>query len=405
MEITMIKKILHRIILGTLCFGCCLACASCSQESITPPVSATGNGQVKILYKIAGTSLSRGATEDGWGDEDNDGTDEWHENIINHIDLFVFNSNNKTLFKHIASSGNLNVDAKSEQTFTQNELTYNDVITGNYIYYMVANCEFDDNGIVEGVFTLDDLKEKLTSDLVFNQQQTSFAMDGMIENIPSPTDNTITLSFKLERAAAKIRLSVFSADGTTSIINDCQYQLYNYVEKGTSVLAQSEGYGEQGRESMSSLENANLVYDDSKVVFYSYPNDWFDENKVSEYVDEDGKRNGTWVIDDYVNSTPVLSEKETYILLKAPFEGKDYYYKVPVNYTIYKNNDAISFTDEELKEIHDLYRMKRNHIYNITVTIDREGGITEDKPVTLTNNIAWEVTDWVDRTVTVPDFD
>lgn len=392
----MMKSVLHIISLWAIC----LACASCSQEDISQPVSIDGDGQVKILYKIAGTSLSR-ATEDGWGDEDNNGTDEWHENIINHIDLFVFNSNNKTLFKHIASSGNLNVDAKSVQTFTQNELTYNDVTTGNYIYYMVANCEFDDN-IVEGTFTLEDLKKKITPKLTFNDKQTSFAMDGKIEDAPTPVNNAVTLSFELERAAVKIRLSVFSADGTTSIINDCQYQLYNYVEKGTSVLAESEGYGEQGRESMSSLENANLVYENSKVVFYSYPNDWFDENKVSEYVDEDGKRNGTWVIDDYVNSTPVLSEKETYILLKAPFEGKDYYYKVPVNYTIYKNNDAISFTDEELKEIHDLYRMQRNHIYDITVTIDREGGITEGEAKR--PSLQYNVADYDEEEIDVPTF-
>ena len=153
---------------------------------------------------------------------------------------------------------------------------------------------------------------------------------------------------------------------------------------------------------MSSLENASLIYDDSKVVFYSYPNDWFDENKVSEYVDEDGKRNGTWVIDDYVNSTPVLSEKETYILLKAPFEGKDYYYKVPVNYTIYKNNDAISFTDEELKEIHDLYRMQRNHIYDITVTIDREGGITEGEAKR--PSLQYNVADYDEEEIDVPTF-
>lgn len=380
MEIRMIKKILHRIILGTLCFGCCLACASCSQESITPPVSATGNGQVKILYKIAGTSLSR-ATENGWGDEDNNGTDEWHENIINHIDLFVFNSNNKTLFKHIASSGNLNVDAKSMQTLTQNELTYNDVTTGNYIYYMVANCDFDDNGIVEGVFTLDDLKEKLTSDLVFNQQQTSFAMDGMIENIPSPTDNTITLSFKLERAAAKIRLSVFSADGTTSIINDCQYQLYNYVEKGTSVLAQSEGYGEQGRESMSSLENANLVYENSKVVFYSYPNDWFDESLLDA--------DGTFKEDDIYAQDDLIDEaRQTYIVV----EYKKNTYKVPVNFSIANDNDRTFANDEEeiayIKEIRDkYYRIKRNHIYDIKATIDVEANEIEVNHKILVN--AW----------------
>ena len=142
----MITKTLHIII---ALWAIALACASCSQEDITVPVSK-GDGQVKIVYKVAGTSLSR-APELGWGDEDKDGTDEWHENIINRIDLFVFHNNeNKILFKHISSTGSLGVNAESEQTFTQNELTYNDVTTGDYIYYMVVNCEFDDNDIVEG---------------------------------------------------------------------------------------------------------------------------------------------------------------------------------------------------------------------------------------------------------------
>lgn len=402
MEITMIKKILHRIILGTLCFGCCLACASCSQESITPPVSATGNGQVKILYKIAGISLSR-ATEDGWGDEDNNGTDEWHENIINHIDLFVFNSNNKTLFKHIASSGNLNVDAKSVQTFTQNELTYNDVTTGNYIYYMVANCEFDDN-IVEGTFTLEDLKKKITPKLTFNDKQTSFAMDGKIEDAPTPVNNAVTLSFELERAAVKIRVSV-NDESSKSIIQECQFQLFNYVEEGTSVLSEAEAYGETDRrKSMNALNQYSemLSFKETQVVFYSYSNDWFDEGRVKEYEDDEGNKNGNWVIDNYVSEIPIIDNKQTYILLKAPFEGKDYYYKVPVNYTIYKNNDAISFTDEELKEIHDLYRMQRNHIYDITVTIDREGGITEGEAKQPT--LYYQVADYDEEEIDVPTF-
>ena len=396
MEITMIKKILHRIILGTLCFGCCLACASCSQESITPPVSATGNGQVKILYKIAGTSLSRATEEPGWGDEDNDGTDEWHENIINRIDLFVFNSNNKTLFKHIASSGNLNVDAKSVQTLTQNELTYNDVTTGNYIYYMVANCEFDDN-IVEGVFTLEDLKKKITPKLTFNDKQTSFAMDGMIENTPLPTNNTITLTFELKRAAVKIRLSV--NNNQESIIKNCKFQLFKYVDSGTSVLNEAESYGEiDRRKSMDALEAYNKMtnYENEKVIFYSYPNDWFDESLLNEngtFSDED-----IYAIDDLIDE-----EKQTYILLEAPYGDDSYYYKVPVNFAISKDNDKVSFSKEDIEDLrNNYYRMLRNHIYDITVTIDREGGITEDeavKPV-----LQYEVMGYDETEIDVPAF-
>ena len=41
---------------------------------------------------------------------------------------------------------------------------------------------------------------------------------------------------------------------------------------------------------------------------------------------------------------------------------------------MYENNDKVLFTDAELEEIRDLYRMKRNHIYDITAQIDRRGG-------------------------------
>ena len=213
-----------------------LVCIACSDETAPQPVP-DGSGQLRIAYKIAGVSMSRAEgdedrTEPGWDDG-------WNENKVTRIDLFVFNNDaNKTLFKHVSSIDIIpefeEVEkAQTVQTFEQDKLTYNDIANGDYIYYMVANCDFNDNGIVEGVFTLDDLKEKLTSDLVFNETQTSFAMDGMIENTPPPTNNTITLTFELKRAAVKIRLSVFSADGTTSIINDCNFRLYNYVLKGT----------------------------------------------------------------------------------------------------------------------------------------------------------------------------
>ena len=394
MKLMKAKAIHILMLLAAISFGC----IACSDETAPQPVPDS-DGQLRIAYKIAGVSMSR-ATEDGWGDEDKDGDDEWNENTITRVDLFVFNSDNR-LFRHLDSDDDWTSTSEVDgYTVAETQgLTYTEA-TQDKTYYMIANCPQLENATIS---TLSDLQEiMITPDLVFNaKQKDGFVMDDKGE-LDTSTELTSTLTFNLERAAVKIRLSVFSANGTTSIIDDCQYRLYNYVEKGTSVLAEAETYGEQGRESMSSLENASLIYDDSKVVFYSYPNDWFDENKVSEYVDEDGKRNGTWVIDDYVNSTPVLSEKETYILLKAPFEGKDYYYKVPVNYTIYKNNDAISFTDEELKEIHDLYRMQRNHIYDITVTIDREGGITEGEAKQ--PSLQYNVADYDEEEIDVPTF-
>ena len=404
----MITKILHIII---ALWAISLACASCSQEDISQPVSIDGDGQVKIVYKIAGSSLSR-VTEDGWGDEDNDGTDEWHENIINRIDLFVFNAGGICIH-HIVEDNIGVTDAQQEDSYTNfkkngelTELTYAEVAANknSYTYYMIANCNLDD--IVEGKSTLDDLKAKTTPSLTFNQHPNSFAMDGKLEasEVAATVDEankTATLQFELARAAVKIRLSVFNAVGK-SIIDQCSFRLHNYVLNGTSVLDEEEKnwYGEgsgQTRISESEELNWNTVLNkDNQAVFYSYPNDWFDESLLNEngtFSDED-----IYAIDDLIDE-----EKQTYILLEAPYGDDSYYYKVPVNFAISKDNDKVSFSKEDIEDLrNNYYRMLRNHIYDITVTIDREGGITEDeavKPV-----LQYEVMGYDETEIDVPAF-
>ena len=302
--------------------------------------------------------------------------------------FLIIHGNDETLFKHIALSENLNIDAESEQTFAQNELTYNDVITGDYIYYMVANCEFEDNDIVEGTFTLDDLKKKTTLALTFNTTQTSFAMDGKIEDNPDPVDNVVTLNFELNRAAAKIRLSVVDKDGQ-SIMEQCQFRLHNYILNGTSVLAEAESniYGNGDWQTRVS-ESANLAWNavlkkDNQAVFYSYPNDWFDE----ELLIKEGEHQGEFIEEDTYAKDDLIDEtKQTYIIVTY----KNNAYKVPVNFSISSDNDNTSFTADYIeKEIRDkYYRIKRNHIYDIKATIDMETNeVTVEKEI-LVN--AWE---------------
>lgn len=383
----MIKKILHIfMLLAAISFGC----IACSDETVLQPVP-DGGGQLRIAYKIAGVSMSR-VPEDGW---DNG----WNENKVTRIDLFVFNNDdNKTLFKHVSSTEIPEFEevekAQTVQTFEQDKLTYNDIANGDYIYYMVANCDFDDNGIVEGVFTLDDLKEKLTSDLVFNETQTSFAMDGMIENTPPPTNNTITLTFELKRASAKIRLSVFSADGTTSIINDCNFRLYNYVLKGTSVLEENEKYGEGSGQTLvaesEKLDWNGILKYNNQAVFYSYPNDWFDESLLNE--------DGTFIEEDMYAQDDLIDEtRQTYIVI----DYENNAYKVPVNFSIANDNDRTFANDEKeiayIKEIRDkYYRIKRNHIYNIKAKIDVETKTIDVKREILVN--AWNEKEEMDVT-------
>ena len=112
----------------------------------------------------------------------------------------------------------------------------------------------------------------------------------------------------------------------------------------------------------SSKVTVPAVTQDNKAVFYSYANSWIDKNK-NPYAEE-----------------PIDVSKQTYILLKAKYNGKDYFYKVPVNKRLYESNDAAT-TDWTKYE--PLYRLDRNTIYDVTAKVDREGGDTPENPAEL----------------------
>ena len=373
----MMTKIMNKLIF--LCV-LCMASASCTQDNDATPQST--EGKVRLAFRVVDALQTRADntnTEAGW---DNG----WNENKVERVDVFLFNKDG-SLYKHIKPSvsvDSVSVDDAKEYQELESELTYAELTNGSYTYYMVANCGSLENFSGK---TLGDLQEAMIgTPLTCNEKQSSFVMDGQGTLDKDETAKTATLTFNLSRAAVKIRVSVVNTSNT-SIINSCAYRLFNYVETGTSVLAAQEKYGATTRKSMDQDMEAEyaLIYNEEKVVFYSYPNDWFDTSKL-------GGSDGAWTIKDFVTEDPIETKNQTYILLRAPFNGTDYYYKVPVNKTIYEGNDAVTFTDAQLKEIRDLYRMKRNYIYDVTVKIDREGGPVTD-PVTPTFYVL--INDWI----------
>lgn len=352
------------------------------------------------------------------------GVTDWNENKIMRVDLFVF-ATDGTCYKHIEEAANdnepplSNKEDDSYTTLTTNELTYGDVHDGDYTYYMVANCE--QLADVEKP-SLTNLQEMMINNLsiTYNTTQELFVMDG--KGTVTSTGESTTLTFNLERAAAKIRLTVLAKDKTTNVTSQCSFRFYNYIQKKAWVLAREEATASDGtsltaeevnafydlvtnetditRQSMSALtpysSNDLLKSNDNKVVFYSYPNDWFDESKA--YLGTDGN----WTIDDYTTTNPIIRDNQTYIQLEAPYDEVNYYYEVPVNLSTYENNDALSFSADEYKEIRNLYRLQRNYIYDITVTIDRAGG-SESDPVTLTN-LRYAVKEFGEEEIDVPSF-
>lgn len=395
----MVTKILHIMALAGML---CLSCISCSDE--TAPQQAVpdnSKGQVKILYKIAGSSLSRAETtpEPGWNGD-------WHENLITRIDLFVFNegtTDTNPCYKHIEVSAgqgeSLSDKADEYEPLSTNELTYEEVSEGNYTYYMVANCP---QLAGQQNITLAQLKEKMIETaIVLDEKQDVFVMDGEGNRTDTNDEQTITLSFDLSRAAVKIRLTVNDKNGK-SILNRCKYSFQNYVTAGTSVMQESEAYGEgRGQNRMCMERNADEMFSltyDIKAVFYSYPNDWFDESLLND--------KGTFTDPEiYAKDDLIDEEKQTYILLKAPFTNEEgieveSYYKVPVNFTIADYNDKVSFSKDEIETLRDnYYRMKRNYIYDITVTIDHEGGTYLDPEEV--KNLVLKVNPWNREDITV----
>ncbi len=85
----------------------------------------------------------------------------------------------------------------------------------------------------------------------------------------------------------------------------------------------------------------------------------------------DGSR---YEVTDLDDKPCIVDKREMFLLVKAPYKGKQYFYRVPINYRLPTINDQQCYSAEDLTErVFSLYRAERNHFYDITAFIDREG--------------------------------
>lgn len=250
---------------------------------------------------------------------------------------------------------------------TSKELTRSD-IDGN-VLYLVANLDNWSN-----INNLNDLKEATINQATtfqHNQKQSAFVMDAkMLER--EVTTGKIHLKFQLKRALAKIRLNVQDDKGNAVAPTAYACQLMHYAADGAILAEGTSTSNALNTEAASSSKvTVPAVTQDNKAVFYSYANSWIDKTK-NPYAEE-----------------PIDVSKQTYILLKAKYNGKDYFYKVPVNKRLYESNDAAT-TDWTKYE--PLYRLDRDTIYDVTAKVDREGGDTPENPAEL--NVLPTVLPW-----------
>lgn len=357
-----------------------LANTSCMSDDMDGTPSC--DYDVVLEYKVGGSAtetraaVTRAAVEDG--------SEDLNENLINRLDLFVFDAAGKLVkslpLTDASVQGSPTTDYKHKK-LESNQLKRSE-ITGNTLY-LVANL---DN--ISGITTLDQLKAAtINKAATFNPKakQTSFVMDAKMEETKQIVNGTIHIQFQLKRALAKIRLNVKDASGNAVTPTEYACQLIHYAADG-SILAEDASISKalNTDAAASSKVTVPAVTQDNKAVFYSYANSWIDKTTKNPYKEE-----------------PIDAEKQTYILLKAKYKGTDYFYKVPVNKRLFEGNDAAT---TDWTKFEPLYRLDRNTIYDVTAKVDREGGDTPENPATLyvnpivsdwDDNIAWDYTDKV----------
>ena len=351
-----------------LMLATCLAACSINdfpEEENTPG----GSGTLRIAYRVAGSSVQTRATTEA-------GVDALNENTVTRLDLFVSNGNTFLSFPGVtATEGILNLS--DEQLTSIREL-----MTTNTAFYLVAN-----SAECVGITTLNGLKAvKTPTGFDFQAKQNTFVMDASYTTQGDQSESDVTITLELRRALAKIR---FTIKGSATVN---AYQFFNHAD-ATHVLAEAETYTNQltSMEDFVNITQTSPLQHEGGYVFYSYPNDWFNNTLYTQ------QPNGSYTMEEDAetglhNGEPIVTAKQTYLLLRATYEGTEYYYKIPVNRRLPDFSDNTCFTEDEYEQIHDLYRLKRNHLYDVAVTISGPGG-TMDDPVVPAYTIT--INDWV----------
>lgn len=344
-----------------------LANTSCMSDDMDGTPSC--DYDVVLEYKVGGSATeTRAAVTRA---EVEDGSENLNENKINRLDLFVFDATGKLVkslpLTDTSIQGSPTTDYKHKKL--ESDQLKRSEITGNTLY-LVANL---DN--ISGITTLDELKAAtINKAATFNPKakQTSFVMDAKMEETKQIVNGTIHIQFQLKRALAKIRLNVQDDKGKTVAPTEYACQLMHYAADGAIIAEGTSTNNALNTEAAASSKvTVPAVTQDNKAVFYSYANSWIDKKK-KPYEEE-----------------PIDVNKQTYILLKAKFNNKDYFYKVPVNKRLYESNDAATI---DWTKYEPLYRLDRNTIYDVTAKVDREGGDTPENPAEL--NVLPTVLPW-----------
>lgn len=394
--------------------------AACSDDVPVEPGQLETTGEFAICYSTDdyGMAMSRAESSLCWSD--------LNERKVENLDFYLINSegkitHHKALITESVSDLECNVAQeiiKFDADATGIVPTFEDVAKASKIA-LVANYP-----VVGGDVIGKTLKEIYSSDLtglVHNEIQNKFVMYGEID-VPENLSRFRKLVVPLRRIVAKIRVTLTNPDNTEFKADNFNSMLCRYVTKtkffpeslfpefsGVDVAITSlSSTTSVDVENKLSSESSSWEYtdditskgiiratdtNDNGHIYYTYPSDWIDYNSIkNQCTRKDGfhadHKDERYEILDYDDKAPVNADREMFVIVKAPYNCIEYFYKVPINYRFAEINDYQCFSKADLTDkIFPLYRADRNTFYDIKVLIDRAGGATPATAVNATISI------------------
>lgn len=390
--------------------------SSCVNDSVDLPEDKDEAVILKIGYSADAYSAGFTRSENTlcWSD--------WNEKKIDNLDFYLIDENQKVSFYSGINykSDDCNVDHtllefKSGGTSTLADLTF-DMINGSSQIAMVANYPLEVTADVRIGKTFNELYSHVLtfSEGQYKQKQEKFVMVGIVD-LPEQVSKYSNIVVPLRRIIAKIRVRVQKTDGTFLAANEfksilCRYSntvqiipdelMPIFSEDGKSAsslnifpanVATSGQFADSDWSYPENITDDNYLVRENGHVYYSCPSDWVDYAKIKRDCSRKGYSGHNdddhyavpirrYEITDYDDTAPIKTDREMFLFIKAPYSEKaedtpaEYLYRIPINYRLSSINDQQCFSEFDLiNRVFPLYRVQRNHFYDITVILDRSG--------------------------------
>lgn len=341
---------------------------------------------LELPLDIAGTSLKAMALRAGETEPGNAQNPDLRENKIEYGEYFLFKSDGK-LFTH----GKLS-EVTDQKAIARVPYTMAEQLQGNeYDIVVVANYQNGQNGTKElpTIANKSALMEHLFSVSNLNDpKQILIPMvgEGKTGTIDIPksyfTPYSVPQAIKLERTIAKVRLLI-KEFAVTDHQNDVEVK---YILKGATVQLVNGTDQTYIDYEKGVVDGATMIGSDVRAIDWrSFPSLSITNDLASNHSKTDKEFLSTAT--SFYSAPRDWSSKgeETYLLLKAelypeskPDEVKTYSYKIPIYYR------GKIYDDVEESE---LFKMRRNHLYQVVTTINRLGSLDGD-PIEVESKIA-----------------